>query len=232
MQSAPFQPSGAASFSPFSPPLSAAKFHFEHPLDHLDVDNKIIHTYVRVPITPYQAGAAAAAAAAAGAEDAIVPQMGPSPSAARLEARAFQGTHVFATDGAGSRSRQALKRSLGSAMRDESVPLGTGYKELLMPLGKGGKPAIDMRSLHIWPRGSHFLMALPNTDGSFTMTLYLPEAGPISFASITTPAQAEAYFAKFYPDALAAIPDLKAQWGSHPQGFLGTVDCGPWNKGE
>lgn len=50
-------------------------------------------------------------------------------------------------------------------MKDEGIPLGAGYKELLMPLTNEGKPAMDVKSLHIWPRGSHFLMALPNLDG-------------------------------------------------------------------
>ena len=32
---------------------------------------------------------------------------------------------------------------------------------------------MDVFSLHIWPRGSHFLMALPNHDHSYTITLFV-----------------------------------------------------------
>jgi len=45
---------------------------------------------------------------------------------------------------------------------------------------------LDPRALHIWPRGSHFLMGLPNKDGSFTMTLYLPENAPDGQPSLRT----------------------------------------------
>ncbi len=144
-------------------------------------------------------------------------------------AHAYRAKHIVGADGAGSRTRQALKLHLGSAMSDEGTPLGAGYKELLMPLGANGKPSMDVRSLHIWPRGSHFLMALPNKDGSFTMTLYLPVKGDISFESIKTTEQVIEYFKRFYPDALPLMPALAKDWRSHPQGFLGTVRAHPWH---
>lgn len=32
---------------------------------------------------------------------------------------------------------------------------------------------LDVNALHIWPHGSHFLMALANPDGSFTGTMWV-----------------------------------------------------------
>lgn len=85
-------------------------------------------------------------------------------------------------------------------------------------------------ALHIWPRGTHFMMALPNRDGSNTMTLYMPETGgPISFAAINSPAKAEAYFREYYPDAVPLMPHFVEEFCKNPTGFLGTVFCNPWH---
>jgi len=189
---------------------AGARVHFQHALDHLDVRNRTLYTYVRHQGHPH--------------------------------AKAFRAAHVFGTDGAGSRVRQALKLALGPKCEDKGTPLGASYRELLMPAAAAasnasgsaeGEFVMDGKSLHIWPRGSHFLMALPNRDGSFTMTLYLPDKGDaVSFAALDTPAKAEAYFREFYPDALALIPDLQQQWATHPQGFLGTISCAPWHAAD
>eukprot|EP00457_Paulinella_chromatophora_P003794 gb/GEZN01003802.1/.p1 GENE.gb/GEZN01003802.1/~~gb/GEZN01003802.1/.p1 ORF type:complete len:506 (-),score=85.70 gb/GEZN01003802.1/:576-2060(-) len=143
--------------------------------------------------------------------------------------RSSRARHVLATDGAGSRCRQALKGLLGDQLEDRGIPLNSSYKELLMPAGVGGKYLMDGRSLHIWPRGSHFLMGLPNLDGSFTMTLYAPAIGSeLSFASLDTPDKFLRYFQTYYRDALLLMPDLVSEYMSNPGGFLGTVQCGPW----
>ena len=48
-----------------------------------------------------------------------------------------------------------------------------------------GLPAMDPNALHIWPRGGFMLIALPNTDHSFTATLFLARKGTRSFESLT-----------------------------------------------
>jgi kynurenine 3-monooxygenase len=180
---------------------AGARVHFQHALDHLDVRNRTLFTYVRHEGHPH--------------------------------AKAFKAAHVFGTDGAGSRVRQAIKLSLGDRCADKGTPLGASYKELLLPARPDGSFAIDKDSLHIWPRGSHFLMALPNLDGSFTMTLYLPDKGDtVSFAALDTPEKVSAYFQTHYPDVLPHMPDLAQQWAANPQGFLGTVSCAPWHAGD
>ncbi|MDP2439509.1 MAG: FAD-dependent monooxygenase, partial [archaeon] len=139
------------------------------------------------------------------------------------------------SDGGGSRCRQALKGFLGASASDQARPLGYGYKELTLPLRADGRAALATDSLHIWPRGSHFMMALPNRDGSQTVTLYLPGSGPApSFAALEKGGEESVreYFAGHYPDAAPLMPRLLQEFQQHPVGFLGTVFAGPWVHGD
>jgi kynurenine 3-monooxygenase len=136
---------------------------------------------------------------------------------------------TIATDGAGS----ALRASLAAAelLRVREEWLDHDYKELTIPATVGG--ALDRHALHIWPRGGFMLIALPNTDGSFTATLFLAREGARSFAALTTAAAVQEFFAREFADALPLLPDLAAQFAAHPQGQLGTVYTMPWHvRGE
>jgi len=101
------------------------------------------------------------------------------------------------------------------------------YKELTIPAAAAG--VLERHALHIWPRGGFMLIALPNTDGSFTATLFLARAGPRSFAALTTPQALQEFFAREFADALPLLPDLAAQFAANPQGQLGTVYTVPWH---
>lgn len=90
---------------------------------------------------------------------------------------------------------------------------------------RNGKPAIDKKSLHIWPRGTHFLMALPDLEDSFTMTLYMDKT---AMDALDTPAKVRSFFQKHYPDSVPLMPDLEKEFLENPSGFLGTVNCSPW----
>lgn len=134
--------------------------------------------------------------------------------------------HAFGTDGAGSVARDELMKISGGESSTEF--LANNYKEFLMPADSSGKYLIDESSLHIWPRGHHFLMALPNLKGSFTMTLYLDPTGPVSFEQIQTKEGIEKYFNQYYPDVPPLIPNYVEQLLENPEGKLGTVRCAPW----
>jgi kynurenine 3-monooxygenase len=135
---------------------------------------------------------------------------------------------AIAADGAGSAMRQAMIRDGLCKAADDELP--HGYKELSIPAGRGGSPLLDPDHLHIWPRGAHMLIALPNADGSFTATLFMPQQGAgSSFAAITDPAVARAFFAKEFADALALIPDFERQYAEHPVGRLATVRTDAWH---
>jgi kynurenine 3-monooxygenase len=153
---------------------------------------------------------------------------------------------LLAADGAGSPVRGALV-ARGLARVDER-PLAHDYKELLIDAtdsgtavatasGEGGYRTggdgtrgyvFDPHALHIWPRGGFMLIALPNTDGSFTATLFLPRHGPQGFDQLEHGDAVRAFFGEQFADAAEAIPDLQQQFAQHPQGRLGTVYCDGW----
>jgi len=90
---------------------------------------------------------------------------------------------LLACDGAGSRMRHDLQAA--KLIEATEAALDNGYKELTIPATPAGKFAMPHEALHIWPRGAYMLIALPNDDGSFTATLFLPNVGPTSFGSLT-----------------------------------------------
>src|SRR6266446_4779610 len=131
---------------------------------------------------------------------------------------------IIGSDGSAS----ALRPSLGGAVSQDV--LSSGYKELTMPPKDGGF-AMHRNALHIWPRGNFMLIALPNRDGSFTCTLFLPFEGTPSFAELKTEGATQAFFEKYFPDAAPLIPDLAQQFGQAPLGRMATVKAWPWSRG-
>jgi kynurenine 3-monooxygenase len=134
---------------------------------------------------------------------------------------------MLATDGAGSvmRREMAARKLIQAGESD----LEHGYKELSIPSGPDGSFRLRSDALHIWPRGNFMLIALPNSDGSFTATLFLPKHGPVSFDSLRDAAAADEFLTRHFPDALALMPDAIAEFNAHPVGFLGTVSAAPWH---
>jgi kynurenine 3-monooxygenase len=134
-------------------------------------------------------------------------------------------TPTIATDGAGSAIRVSLAAVGLLSVREEW--LDHDYKELTVPAAAAH--ALERQALHIWPRGGFMLIALPNTDGSFTATLFLARTGQPSFAALGTSQAVSEFFAREFPDSLALLTDLPAQFAAHPQGQLGTVHTAPWH---
>ncbi len=136
----------------------------------------------------------------------------------------FNYDTLFGCDGAGSAVRASMSNFIAD-FEDQVEWLGAEYKELLMPASERGEYLMDEKALHIWPRGSHMLMALPNQGGSFTMTAYLPEQ---MAKSLDSKAKIQAHFHDYYHDASELIPDYLEQYETNPLGKLGTVRCYPW----
>ncbi len=136
---------------------------------------------------------------------------------------------TFATDGAGSAIRSGLTRAGLLQAREER--LDHDYKELNLPAAPGGRHAMEPQALHIWPRGGHMLIALPNPDGSFTATLFLARSGADSFASLTGPDEVRELFQRQFADAWRLMPCLLEEFATHAQGQLGTVHTRPWHIG-
>jgi kynurenine 3-monooxygenase len=136
---------------------------------------------------------------------------------------------VIAADGAGSAVRNALDR-YGVFGATEDV-LAHGYKELSIPSGPGGEFQLDPGALHIWPRGEFMLIALPNPGGDFTLTLFLPNVGEPSFASLKTETAATRFFGDNFGDVAPLIGDLPRAIVANPLGLLGTIRCRRWHDG-
>jgi kynurenine 3-monooxygenase len=138
-----------------------------------------------------------------------------------------KGQTIIAADGAFSGARPALYRT--SRFDYSQVFLPHGYKELEIPPAPGGGWRMEKNALHIWPRGEFMLIALPNMDGSYTVTLFFPFEGERSFSSLNSPEKVEAFFREMYPDALELMPNLREDFFSNPTGELVTVKCRPWS---
>ncbi len=136
---------------------------------------------------------------------------------------------ALATDGAGSAARASLAHSGLITVREDR--LDHDYKELTIPAARGGRHAMEPHALHIWPRGGFMLIALPNTDGSFTATLFLARSGPDGFDSLTSADRVRALFQSQFPDAMQLMPHLVEEFTGNPQGLLGTVHTRPWQVG-
>ena len=142
----------------------------------------------------------------------------------------IDATVIFGGDGAGSSLRKSYvseRKFLFSYSQDY---LNHGYKELEIPADTNGKHQISKGHLHIWPRGDFMLIALPNMDGSFTVTLFLSyDEGEFNFENLTTEEKITEFFEKEFPDALALIPNIKEEFINNPTGPLGTIKCSPWS---
>jgi kynurenine 3-monooxygenase len=149
---------------------------------------------------------------------------------------------LIGADGAGSAVRAAMNQASPLGERVES--LGHGYKELEIPpaselhaallqlSGGHDQYALEPHALHIWPRGGYMCIALPNTEGSFTVTLFLPTTGGAnSFESLSDARTAGAFFSEQFPGLLSLIPDFNSDYAANPVGSLSTLYLDRWHLG-
>ena len=140
-----------------------------------------------------------------------------------------QADVIFGTDGAGSSLRKSYEKQFPEFSVTQDF-LTHGYKELEIPADINGNHIISKEHLHIWPRGDYMLIALPNMDGSFTVTLFLSYSeGLYNFDNLITEEKIIEFFKKDFPDALSLIPDVLKEFENNPTGKLGTIKCYPWS---
>jgi kynurenine 3-monooxygenase len=137
-----------------------------------------------------------------------------------------QSDIVFGTDGAFSAVRTSLAKT--DRFNYSQDYLLHGYKELSIPPAPNGKWQMEKNALHIWPRKSFMLIALPNLDGSFTVTLFLAFEGEYSFEHLQTPKAVRAFFETHFADALALMPHFDKEFFTNPSSSLATFRCYPW----
>ena len=142
----------------------------------------------------------------------------------------LQGDALIGTDGAGSVVRKAMFNHKKFLFSFSQQWLTHGYKELTIPANPDKSYKIEKGALHIWPRGEDMLIALPNLDGSFTVTLFLPYSNSdYCFDNLTTKEAVLNYFNSEFPDTIPVMPELAQEFFENPTAPLGTIKCSPWN---
>lgn len=138
-----------------------------------------------------------------------------------------QSDLLFGTDGAFSAIRSTLEKT--DRFNYSQTYLEHGYKELHIPPNADGSFKMAKNALHIWPRKSFMLIALPNLDGSFTVTLFLAFEGEYSFENLTDKKSVLDFFNQDFPDVVPLMPDLTEVFFSNPTSSLATFRCYPWS---
>ncbi|XP_028844950.1 kynurenine 3-monooxygenase [Denticeps clupeoides] len=135
---------------------------------------------------------------------------------------------IVGCDGAFSAVRKQFLRQSRFNYSQTYIP--HGYLELTMP-PKNGDFAMEANYLHIWPRNTFMMIALPNLDKTFTCTLFMPFE---EFEKITTGEQVIKFFQNYFPDAIPLIgPDaLKRDYFRLPAQAMVSVKCSPYHLGE
>jgi kynurenine 3-monooxygenase len=152
---------------------------------------------------------------------------GVSPANSENHIISAHGDAVIGVDGAFSAVRQSMQMQINRFEYDESY-LPHGYKELTIPPGSDGSWQMEKHALHIWPRKSFMMIALPNPDGSFTCTLFWEFEGKRSFATTKTDEDVRRFFDEEFPDAVPLMPTLLEDFRQNPTGSLVTIRCAPW----
>lgn len=139
---------------------------------------------------------------------------------------------IFAADGAFSAVRYNGMQKLDRFNYSQNF-IADGYREILLPANPDGSYKMEKNALHIWPRGRFMLIALPNEDGSFTCTLFMPhEGGENSFDKVNTPQEVDSFFKNTFPDFYKMMPEIADKWENHPLSSLAIMRCYPWHHGK
>ena len=134
---------------------------------------------------------------------------------------------LFGSDGAFSAARLNMQLSTDRFEYNQHY-ISAGYKELIIPPGRNGEFLLEKNALHIWPRGSFMMIALPNPDGNFTCTLFLPFEGEQSFEKLKTRKDVKKFFDEEFSTAVPLMPTLLDDFFDNPTSSLVTVKCFPW----
>ncbi len=139
---------------------------------------------------------------------------------------------VFATDGAFSALRYNSMQKLDRFSYSQNY-IEDGYREILLPANADGSYKLEKNTLHIWPRGRFMLIALPNFDGSYTCTLFMPfEGHEHCFNNLTSKEKVNTFFKTVFPDFFELMPNIADAWEEHPLSSLAIIRCFPWTHGK
>jgi kynurenine 3-monooxygenase len=133
---------------------------------------------------------------------------------------------ILGTDGAFSAIRNAMQYT--DRFEYSQTYIEHSYKELRIPAGEDGNYLLEPNALHIWPRESFMLIALPNPDRTFTCTLFLQAEGPVSFEQLKSEESITEFFTTYFPDVVKLMPAYLEDFRDNPTASLITVRCYPW----
>jgi kynurenine 3-monooxygenase len=190
------------------------RVYFNHKCTNVDLDSATAHLETSL-------------VAAGSPRDESVRMADVSPANSENQIISAHGDAVIGVDGAFSAVRQSMQMQIRGFEYDERY-LAHGYKELTIPPGSDGSWQMEKHALHIWPRKSFMMIALPNPDGSFTCTLFWEFKGPRSFAATKTDNDVRQFFDEEFPDAVPLMPTLLEDFRQNPTGSLVTIRCAPW----
>jgi kynurenine 3-monooxygenase len=190
------------------------RVYFNHKCTDVDLDSATAHLETSF-------------VAAGSPQDESVRMADVSPANSENQIISAHGDAVIGVDGAFSAVRQSMQMQINRFEYDESY-LPHGYKELTIPPAPDGSWRMEKNALHIWPRKSFMMIALPNPDGSFTCTLFWEFEGPRSFATTKADDDVRRFFEEEFPDAVPLMPTLLEDFKNNPTGSLVTIRCAPW----
>ncbi|XP_017571288.1 kynurenine 3-monooxygenase isoform X1 [Pygocentrus nattereri] len=137
----------------------------------------------------------------------------------------FHADLIVGCDGAFSATRKQFLRRSRFNYSQTYIP--HGYLELTIP-PRNGDFAMKPNFLHIWPRHTFMMIALPNLDKTFTCTLFMPFE---DFEKITTGNELLGFFQKNFPDSipLIGVDALMRDFFRLPAQALVWVTCSPYH---
>lgn len=143
-----------------------------------------------------------------------------------------KGKFLVGADGINSVLRKKLQDSPHARLEYQQHFMTHSYKELFLPPNKDGEFALRSDCLHIWPRHDFMLIALPNPDKDFTVTLFLREKtdlsfSPYSFENLDTDQKVVAFLNTEFPSFVKMVPNLLEVWHENPKSPLMWLKLAP-----
>jgi len=142
----------------------------------------------------------------------------------KVQEKTVKTDFIFGCDGAHSKVRRQMMR--WGELNYSQQYIEHGYKELTMPPTASGDFAMPTNYLHIWPRQEFMMIALPNDDRTFTLTLFMPFT---DFEAVKKEEDLLVFFRKHFPDSIDKIGKerLVRDYSRNPTGKLFYVKCRP-----
>ncbi|MBE8168603.1 MAG: FAD-dependent monooxygenase [Shewanella sp.] len=135
---------------------------------------------------------------------------------------------LIGADGAFSKVRRLAQNLPKQRVSYSLEYMPQSYIELSIAANTDGTHKLEKNALHIWPRKDFMLIALPNTDGSFTCTLFLNQQGEVSFDSLDNKDKVTQFFKDNFSDAMDLLENPVDEFMKKAASPLCLVHIYPW----